>query len=424
MLDSKMMHWYTCFGLLVLSDLVLSRSAEFDIQGRTSSGWEFVRDAFRENFVKGRDLGGSIAIYHQGELVVDLQGGWFDQTQTKPYDNETLQLVFSTSKGLVATAAALCVQRGLLDYSSLVTQYWPEYGQFGKENTTVADILSHRTGLPNDTVTMDEYVNWPFMIRLLEEMAPEWSPGSAHGYHALTYGWLAGELILRVDPKKRTVGEFIRDEIAIPNDLEFYIGLPAALEPRVSPLDLDAQGMNYAVFNERRVHAAEIPAANGISNARSVAKLYALCLGKIEGRERILTEEILQRAIRSNTPPGEIDLVLQIPSQIAMGFFLFDQAFPSFSPGVFGHLGKARIGLSISISIFVILGLGGSIGFAAPAKQFSFAFVMNRMDSGIAFDVDVRYKSMLESIGKKLSNGHVRLSSSLFLLLISRFITL
>ena len=127
------MVWLTWFAFLLWS----SRNIDFDIQGQTSNGWEFVQDLFEENFVNGRDLGGSIAIYHRGELVVDLQGGWFDRTQIKRHDNETLQLLFSTSKGLVATAAALCVQRGLLDYSALVTRYLREYGQNGKQNTTV-----------------------------------------------------------------------------------------------------------------------------------------------------------------------------------------------------------------------------------------------------------------------------------------------
>ena len=344
------MPWPTWFVLLVFAELVSSRNVEFNIQGRTSSGWEFVRGLFQENFAEDRDLGGSIAMYHRGELVVDLYGGWFDRAETKRYDTETLQLVFSTSKGLVAIAAALCVQRGLLDYSALVTEYWPEYGQKGKGNTTVADILSHRAGVPFDGVGTDEHVNWSVMIRLLEEMSPLWSPDSKHGYHALTYGWLAGELVRRVDPKKRTLGQFIHEEIAIPLEIEFYIGLPPALEARVSPLDLNPNSsINYASFNEQRVHQAEIPAANGITNARSVAKLYALCFGRVGEKQRLLNAETLQRAIRSNTPPNEIDFVLQLPTQFSMGFSLFDDAFPSFAPGVFGHNGK--VGFDVVLKI-------------------------------------------------------------------------
>ncbi|CAF4174372.1 unnamed protein product [Rotaria sp. Silwood2] len=126
------------------------------------------------------------AAYYQGSLAFELGGGWFDQSRTQLYDVETLQLVFSTSKGLVAAAVALAVQRGLLDYSALVTRYWPEYGQNGKENTTVADIMSHRAGLPYISTPFEQFLNWTAMIHTLEQMTPLWSPGPAHGYHAYT----------------------------------------------------------------------------------------------------------------------------------------------------------------------------------------------------------------------------------------------
>jgi CubicO group peptidase (beta-lactamase class C family) len=154
-----------CFLILII---VSSNNAEVNIYGTTASRWDFVRDLFKDNFVQGRDLGGSVAVYYQGKLVVDIWGGWFDQSRTKPYNNETLQLVFSTSKGLVAAAVALCVQRGLLNYSELVTKSWPEYEQQnGKENTTVSDILSHRAGLHNHPPLFEQYLNWTAMIHTL-----------------------------------------------------------------------------------------------------------------------------------------------------------------------------------------------------------------------------------------------------------------
>jgi CubicO group peptidase (beta-lactamase class C family) len=335
--------WIWCFLILTI---VSSNNAQFNIQGTTANGWEFVRDLFEENFIQERDLGGSIAIYYQGKLVVDLWGGWFDQSRTKPYDNDTLQLVFSTSKGLVATAVALCVQRGLLNYSALVTKYWPEFGQNGKENTTVADILSHRAGLSNHSSPFEQFLNWTAMINTLESQQPEWVPGTAHGYHSLTYGWLAGELVRRVDPMNRTLGQFIRDEIAKPLQIEFYIGLPAEQLHRVSPLDVNSNrtgtSNEYNEFKDNRTYQAEIPAANGITNARSVARLYASLIGDVEDNKykRILNEEILKQATKSNTPENEIDLVLQFPTKISMGFFLMDEVFPSFGPGVFGHNGN------------------------------------------------------------------------------------
>jgi CubicO group peptidase (beta-lactamase class C family) len=345
---------------ILISIIVYSNNAEVNIHGTTANGWEFVRDLFRQNFEQERDLGGSVAIYYQGKLVIDLWGGWFDQSRTKPYDNDTLQLVFSTSKGLVATAVALCVQQGLLNYSALVTEYWPEYGQNGKENTTVADILSHRAGLANDSSSFEQYLNWTAMIHKLETQKPQWPPGTAHGYHALTFGWLAGELVRRVDPKNRTLGQFIRDEIAKPLQIEFYIGLPSEELYRVSPLDVKSNGngtsndsiaVSYEPFIDNRTYQAEIPAANGITNARSVARLYASLMDNIEDNKykRILNEEILKRATQSNTPGNEIDAVLNFPTKFGMGFLLLDEAFPSFGPVVFGHSGNFNYTISLLI---------------------------------------------------------------------------
>ena len=174
-------------SIYILVLLLLVGVCQGEIGGTTAEGWQFIRRLFQENFDEERDLGASVAVYHQGRLVVDLWGGVFDRACQQSYDDTTLQLVFSTTKGLVAVAAALCVQRGYLDYSALVTKYWPEYGQNGKENTTVADILSHRAGLPYDSVTFEDYLNWTTMIRSLEQQRPLWPPGSTHGYRAFPW---------------------------------------------------------------------------------------------------------------------------------------------------------------------------------------------------------------------------------------------
>ncbi|CAF4057590.1 unnamed protein product [Adineta steineri] len=347
---------YICNHLwffLILS-VVNNVHGELNIYGTTDNEWDFVRDIFKENFIEERDLGGSVAVYHQGKLVVDLWAGSFDQSQGKAYDNNTLQLVFSTSKGVVAVAAALCVQQGLLNYSALVTDYWPEYGQSGKGNTTVADILSHRAGLPFESASDEQR-------------------------------------------------QFIRDEIASKLDIEFYIGLPSTEEYRVSPLNVKPNGNGsvdtsaFAWFNEQRTHEAEIPAANGITNARSVARLYASLIGDIENNKykRLLNEEILKEATKSNTPPGEMDSVFNVTSVLAMGFFLLDRTLPSLGPGVFGHSGA-----------------GGSIGFAAPAKQLSFAYVMNRLELDASTEVDPRYKHMLDRIATMINNNGASLTKN------------
>ncbi|UJR24816.1 hypothetical protein I4U23_006191 [Adineta vaga] len=369
-------------------------SDNFNIDGTTNNGWEFVHDLFKENFIKQRDLGASLAIYHQGEVVVDLWGGWFDRSHTKSYDNNTLQLVFSSTKGVVAIAAALCVQRGLLDYSELVTKYWPEYGKYGKENTTVADILSHRAGLPSVETPPEQTINWTAMIHILENSTPQWRPGTAFSYHALTYGWLAGELIRRVDPKKRSVGQFVQDEIARPLELEIYIGIPSEQNHRVSPLGFDSETLSslnetmqtlFTMYNSPALHAAEIPAANGITNARSLARLYASLLTDLNNGKykRLLNEDILKQAIKSNTHEGELDFFSNISLPFGMGFMLLDQAIPSFKSQIFGHPGA-----------------GGSIGFAVPAKNLSFAFVMNQLDVN---SVDYpRIQTILKEVAEKI----------------------
>ena len=346
-----MIRCFICVALFLLFTVCSFGHDHYNIDGTTASGWEFVRDLFEDNFAEQRDLGASVAIYHQGKLVVDLWGGWSDRSFTKPYDNDTLQLVFSTTKGLVAVAAALCVERGLLDYSELVTKYWPEYGQNGKENTKVRDILSHRAGLPVEPASGEQLLNWTTMIHLLEKQQPLWIPGTAHSYHALTYGWLAGELIRRVDPKKRTLGQFIQDEIANRIGIEFYVGLPAVEDDRVSPLTFSLESLRmmndsikalYFFFNDPRLHQAEVPGANGITNARSVAKLYAsLIMDLDDGKQKpLLSETILKQATKSNTPKDELDSLARTPSSFGMGFMLLDQSYPFFQSQVFGHPGN------------------------------------------------------------------------------------
>ncbi|CAF1389289.1 unnamed protein product [Rotaria sordida] len=238
------------------------------------------------------------------------------------------------------------------------------------------------------------------MIDLLEQERPVWLPGHAQGYHAFTYGWLAGELIRRVDPQRRTIGEFIREEIADRLQTEFYIGLPQEFEQRVSPLiftDIE-RIMNrsmlalYEFFNEARAHQAEIPAGNGITNARSLARIFASLIGNIDDREdsRLLQPEILQRATTLNTLPNEIDIIMKIPFPFGMGFMLYEQDFPMFGSKSFGHTGA-----------------GGSIAFAAPAKNLSFAYVMNRVNFEAVTINNTRIGIILSRIGTMLDDNHL-----------------
>ena len=373
------------------------------ISGTVAPGWEPVREAFASNWSRAdaEEVGAAVAVYHRGRMVVDLHGGWFDESHSAPYGADTLQLVFSTTKGITAIAVAMCVQRGLLDYDALVTEYWPEFAAAGKAGVTVGQLLSHQAGIytVDAPITLDEALDLPTVTARLAAQAPYWEPGTAHGYHALTYGWLAGELVRRVDPAHRTLGRFVADEIVAPLDAELWIGLPEALETRVSPiipapvptdpavLAMMEQFMGpnspagkaltlsgafthgeFGAFNSRRVHAAEIPAANGITNARSLARIYAATIGTVDG-VRLLDDAVVERARRTVTPPGEPDQCLVFPTTFGMGFMTHGSFTPFAGPGSFGHDGA-----------------GGSEAFALPERDLAVAYAMNRMTGNIVND--------------------------------------
>ena len=371
--------------------------------GSVAPGWEPVREAFVGNLESGEEVGCGVAAYHRGRKVVDLWGGHFDKTRDTPYSEDTLQLVFSTTKGITAIAVAICVERGLLSYDAKVSTYWPEFAAAGKSEATVAQLLSHQCGLytVDGELTLAEALDWSTITARLAATNPRWEIGSTHGYHALTYGWLAGELVRRVDPKHRSLGRFVADEIVGPLAAELWIGLPESHEPRVSPMigglnqtpeDVDpavramleqfmgpnspggqALSLNGAfggdgTFNRRDVHAAEIPAANGITNARSLARIYAATIGEVDG-VRLLAPSTVETARRTVTPNGEPDACLIMPTTFGMGFMTHGQFTPYAGPGSFGHPGA-----------------GGSVAFAQPERELGFAYVMNQMATNLAND--------------------------------------
>jgi len=265
-----------------------------EVGGHVEPGFEGVRDAFANNFDEHGEVGATYAFYVDGTPVVDLWGGVRTDTGA-PYDRDTLHVVFSSTKGAAAACAYLLVQRGQLDVDAPVVAYWPEFGQAGKEHIPVRWLLSHRAGLPtfDAKLTREEALAWEPVIHALEVQAPLWEPGVAHGYHALTYGHLVGEVVRRVDG--RDIGRFFHEEFAEPLGLEFWIGLPEEHDARVAPMigtgtDLEALlGADLPVVralsfngaldgdlasnaNRRDFRAAVIPAANGVANARSLAR--------------------------------------------------------------------------------------------------------------------------------------------------------
>lgn len=357
---------------------------------RVAPGWEPVRDVFVSNLGSGMDRGAGCAVVHRGRVVVDLVGGHRDKAGEVPYDDDTLQLVFSTTKGIASIAVAMCVQRGLLDYGAKVADYWPEFAAAGKGGITVAQLLAHRAGLYTTAsrLPLEDTLDWPTITAHLAAMEPLFEPGTGHGYHAITFGWLAGELVRRVTGK--SLGEFVRDEIAAPLGVEMWIGLPEELQhrvahimahpiptfpPEIARMMADRAGPGTTgdkalsllgtygpgVFNRPEVRAAQVPGANGISNARSLATIYAACIGEMNG-VRLLEASTVAAATTSETPKGEVDLVLKEETVFARGFAIHSERTQWAGPTSFGHDGA-----------------GGSCAFAQPDRDFAFSYVMNTM---------------------------------------------
>jgi CubicO group peptidase (beta-lactamase class C family) len=372
-------------------------------------GWEPVRDALAEGLASGEDRGAGVAVFHRGRLVVDVTGGWRDKDATVPYGPDSLQVVFSTTKGITATAVAMCVERGLLDYDEKVAAYWPEFAARGKQDITVGQVMSHRAGLYTigAPVSLEECLDWDLVTARLADETPRFEPGSTHGYHAITYGWLAGELVRRVTG--RSIGTFVQDEIAGPLGVEFHIGLPAEKQDRVARLmahplpsfppdiarimlerggpgtlgdiALSVSGaFPPGTFNKPEVHRAEVPGAAGIADARAIATIYTALLGEVNG-VRLLGPATRDLAATSVTPEGEEDLVLKTMSTFAMGFMTHSARTPYTGPTSFGHDGA-----------------GGSFGFCQPSRGLAMGYVMNTMMT--VFDHDPRRSRLFEAAAR------------------------
>jgi CubicO group peptidase (beta-lactamase class C family) len=380
------------------------------IDGYVASEFEPVIDAFAANFDERGEVGAAVCVYLDGEPVVDLWGGLADATLGLPWSADTLVLVYSATKGVTAICGSLLVQLGALDPEARVATLWPEFAQNGKDDVTVGQVFSHQAGLPyvEGDFTLEQSLSWQPMVDALAAQAPIWEPGTKHGYHMRTYGWLAGEIIRRADPQHRSVGALLRADVAGPLDVDFWIGLPESLEPRVARLvppksDLRAAlralgddllltrvfsnpggHFNYdEMWNTRPLHAAELPSSNGIGNARGLARLYASCTGEIDGR-RTLKAETVARATEERAC-GK-DEVLLVEECYGFGFML-GRAFGAANPATaFGHAGA-----------------GGSLAFADPDTGIAFAYVMN----DLRFDPngDPRSEELVRAVYRALEPG-------------------
>jgi CubicO group peptidase (beta-lactamase class C family) len=375
---------------------------EAGVQGSVDRGFEPVRDAFAENFERHGEVGAACCVYRDGRQVVDLWAGMKAPGGAEPYTGDTPQLVFSTTKGITSIAAHILAEEGRLDFDAPVVRYWPEFGAAGKEEIPVRWLFSHRAGLAalDRPIVLDDILRWTPAVEALAAEKPLWEPGTAHGYHTYTFGWLAGEVIRRITGG--TVGRFVAERIAAPLGVDFWIGLPEAEDARVAPilppappepgaeLDpltrrmLDPTSLSFrsfalvppAEFNAYPFRSSEQPAGTGIGTARSLARIYAACIGPVGGVRLLRPETVAGAAVTQ--AQGE-DLVLAYETHYGTGFQLPFPFRPMAGEGSFGHYGS-----------------GGSVGFANPRLGVAFGYVMNRM--GPAWGADPRTGALVEAL--------------------------
>jgi CubicO group peptidase (beta-lactamase class C family) len=344
-----------------------------DPQGR-------VQSLIDELTASGAERGLQVAAYFEGKLVVDAWSGVADRTTGAPVTGETLFTVFSCTKGVAATVIHLLADRGRLDYDDPIARHWPEFGAAGKGRVTVRQALAHLSGVPQvpDSLTADDLADWDKVCAAIAAEAPLWVPGTRTGYHALTYGWIVGEVARRVDG--RPIARIVEEDICRPLGIDdLFLGIPDRVEDRVARLEngpppptqappdalmnraIPGEIANFPrVFNRSHIRRASIPGAGGIMSARALARHYAALAGEVDG-VRLLDAERVR--IASTPQTGEVDLVLGEPQRKGLGYFLGGPLSPMGNRvEVFGHTGA-----------------GGAIGFADPDHRFAFALTKNRL---------------------------------------------
>jgi CubicO group peptidase (beta-lactamase class C family) len=347
---------------------------------------EIVRRTAERLIAEGREIGVQVAAYLRGELVIDVSAGLADPAAGRPVEPDTLFHVFSVTKGVLVTALHMQAERGLLDYDDPVVRHWPAYGANGKAATTIRQVLQHRSGLPQmpPEVTPERMCDWEWMVARLAAMAPLAPPGTRTLYQSMTHGWLIGEIVRQSDPARRTIGRYVREEIAAPLGIaDLWIGLPEAAAPRLArlvdrrpaspPNELYARSvppqvdMVPAVFERRDVRAAEIAGVGGIFNARSSARFWAMLAegGALDG-VRLLSAERVAGFNRPLGKPGDADIAAfggQLPS--IDGFWLGGPA--------------PAVAAAKHASAICHPGAGNSMGWADPANRLGAAICHNRL---------------------------------------------
>jgi CubicO group peptidase (beta-lactamase class C family) len=384
-----------------------------NLDGAVTAGFEPVAAAFERNFDELGELGAAVAVYHGNELVVDLAAG-SDPVRDQPFTRESLMMVASCSKGATATCVLMLADAGVLDLDAPVASYWPEFGQAGKGEIPLRWVLSHQVGLPYPDPEaglsgLDQLAG-PALVHQLERQAPWWPPGSAFAYHPVTFGTMLGEVVRRVTGQ--TLGEWFAEHVAGPLALEFWIGLPPALDERVAP-SVWATGSEQRATTEtpepgsyaarrrdamarlppmdpdphdpdsrRAYYGIEVPAAHGITNARSLARMYAALLDEVDG-VRLLSPQMLAAAVSPQTDdlPALIESGTAGPDiRFGLGYQLASPSMPGLGPSSFGHTGA-----------------GGRLGIADPELDIAFGYVCNSMRD-IGPGGDPRWATLLTAI--------------------------
>jgi len=360
-------------------------------------------NAYTENFSRRRELGGACSAYYQGERVVDLWGGVRNKRTGEPWEQDTMVIVWSATKGLAAMTLALAHSRGWLDYEERVCTYWPQFAQEGKERVTVRQLLAHQAGLFAFGEPVDRQVvaDLDRLATILARQKPAWEPGARQAYHALSLGFYEGELLRRVDPGHRSLGQFFQDEIATPLGLDLYIRLPetipnsrlASLSPP-GPLEMllhfpfrltvDSMNRRSPIYraliinpgasvslDSERIYARnlEVPSGGGVGTARSIARAYSVFA--TGGRELALRRETLDLLVAPAIPArdGFRDACLHGDLRFSLGFMKSSAAWPFGRAGSFGSPGS-----------------GGSLGFADPAAGIGYAYVTSQMGATLTGD--------------------------------------
>ena len=353
-----------------------------EIQGECDPQFSKVKETFKKLYREDREIGSCFAVYKDGNPLVDLWGGFQDKDKTKPWQKDNLVTVYSTTKGVAAFCIALAMEKGLLKYEEKVSTYWPEFASNGKEDITIGMLMSHQAGICSpETRNVEDYYNQNLMAEKLAGMTPIWEPGTASGYHSMTFGWLTSELILRVTGK--SLGTFFREEVGDRHEIDFFIGLPESEDHRVAelvPFDIvrneyseqeqveltDAQKSqrNSAgtldIQNTKEWRQAEIPSANGQGNAGGLAKLYSLIVPE-DNSLKLLKDDTVNQMTTMQIEGR--DLVLAVQVRWGVGFILNKHKI-IYGPveGAFGHSGY-----------------GGSCAFGDPENKIGVSYVMNRM---------------------------------------------